>query len=440
MERLGQRGVVRPLALARQRALRLAERQQELLAVARLVAGGVAALADADAGQLAGPRAGRLAVDRACDIAAKQGVGVVGVTGSNFFGAGAYYAELAARRGMISLVLSNSFPKVAAPGGLNAVLGTNPFTFGAPRRDGRSILVDMSTAAVAGSTVREKAAKGEMFEPGVAIDAAGEPILDPNKVMAGTLLPAAGGKGFGLAILVEILSAVLTGAGISRELGSMYKHVDAGGKNGHFILALDAARWSPRTETDMMRYCYHVAGAVGIMMARIMGVHPDDGETLDRACDLGLAFQIANIARDIVEDNDAGRCYLPQTWLDEMRSNRQWRISLFKQLLEGLDDPNFLEGGRTLLDNSLMLWTSEFSTPALHCSAGIPLLMAGSAGDYFRTGRHLNFNTGNMGNFEYQTNESTHNLFTSILQAFGGTDTHFGSNHAAHQGPMPNLT
>ena len=53
-------------------------------------------------------------------------------------------------------------------------------------------------------------------------------------------------------------------------------------------------------------------------MARIMGVHPDDGETLDRACDLGLAFQIANIARDIVEDNDAGRCHLPQTWLDEM--------------------------------------------------------------------------------------------------------------------------
>ncbi|WP_158588401.1 Ldh family oxidoreductase [Henriciella mobilis] len=192
-----------------------------------------------------GHYAGRLAVDRACDIAARQGVGVVGVTGSNFFGAGAYYAELAARRGMISLVLSNSFPKVAAPGGLDAVLGTNPFTFGAPRRDGRSILVDMSTAAVAGSTVREKAAKGEMFEPGVAIDAAGDPILDPNKVMAGTLLPAAGGKGFGLAILVEILSAVLTGAGISRELGSMYKHVDTGGKNGHFILALDAARWMP---------------------------------------------------------------------------------------------------------------------------------------------------------------------------------------------------
>ncbi len=81
--------------------------------------------------------------------------------------------------------------------------------------------------------------------------------------------------------------------------------------------ALDATRWQPRTEADMMRYCYHVAGAVGIMMARIMGISEDDGETLDRACDLGLAFQLANISRDIVEDAEAGRCYLPKTWLDE---------------------------------------------------------------------------------------------------------------------------
>ncbi len=82
--------------------------------------------------------------------------------------------------------------------------------------------------------------------------------------------------------------------------------------------ALDATGWRPRTEADMLRYCYHVAGAVGIMMARIMGVPEEDGDTLDRACDLGLAFQIANISRDIVEDAEAGRCYLPASWLEEM--------------------------------------------------------------------------------------------------------------------------
>ncbi|MGB7369721.1 phytoene/squalene synthase family protein, partial [Erythrobacter sp.] len=81
--------------------------------------------------------------------------------------------------------------------------------------------------------------------------------------------------------------------------------------------ALDAEDWRPRTEADMLRYCYHVAGAVGVMMAVVMGVDPRDSDTLDRACDLGLAFQLSNIARDIVEDDAAGRCYLPARWLVE---------------------------------------------------------------------------------------------------------------------------
>ena len=81
--------------------------------------------------------------------------------------------------------------------------------------------------------------------------------------------------------------------------------------------ALDAEEWRPRSEEDLYRYCYHVAGVVGCMMAVVMGVDPADDATLDRACDLGLAFQLANIARDLAEDDRAGRCYLPQDWLDE---------------------------------------------------------------------------------------------------------------------------
>jgi phytoene synthase len=82
--------------------------------------------------------------------------------------------------------------------------------------------------------------------------------------------------------------------------------------------ALDAAEWQPRSEDDLLQYCYHVAGAVGCMMAVVMGVAPDDEEVLDRACDLGLAFQLANIARDVGEDAGAGRCYLPDDWLTEL--------------------------------------------------------------------------------------------------------------------------
>lgn len=82
--------------------------------------------------------------------------------------------------------------------------------------------------------------------------------------------------------------------------------------------ALDAEDWRPRSENDMLRYCYHVAGAVGCAMAVVMGVAPDDSDTLDHACDLGIAFQLSNIARDIEEDDRVGRCYLPELWLVEM--------------------------------------------------------------------------------------------------------------------------
>ena len=82
--------------------------------------------------------------------------------------------------------------------------------------------------------------------------------------------------------------------------------------------ALDARDWRPRSEADLYKYCYHVAGVVGCMMAVAMGVDPDDQDTLDRACDLGMAFQLANIARDIEEDDRVGRAYVPEEWFVEM--------------------------------------------------------------------------------------------------------------------------
>jgi phytoene synthase len=71
-----------------------------------------------------------------------------------------------------------------------------------------------------------------------------------------------------------------------------------------------------KTLDDTIDYCYHVAGVVGIMMAHIMGVR--DEPTLDRATDLGLAFQLTNICRDVVEDAEIGRIYLPQDVLTEV--------------------------------------------------------------------------------------------------------------------------
>jgi 15-cis-phytoene synthase len=79
--------------------------------------------------------------------------------------------------------------------------------------------------------------------------------------------------------------------------------------------AMDVEGRQYHTLDDTLQYCYHVAGVVGVMMATIMGARSE--ATLDRASDLGLAFQLTNIARDVVEDADAGRCYLPGAWLAE---------------------------------------------------------------------------------------------------------------------------
>ena len=84
---------------------------------------------------------------------------------------------------------------------------------------------------------------------------------------------------------------------------------------------MDAARHDFATLDDTLRYCYGVAGAVGLMMAIVMGVDADDGDTLDRACDLGIAFQLTNISRDVIDDAGAGRVYLPTDLLSRRGLN-----------------------------------------------------------------------------------------------------------------------
>ncbi|HYD23762.1 MAG TPA: phytoene/squalene synthase family protein [Croceibacterium sp.] len=81
--------------------------------------------------------------------------------------------------------------------------------------------------------------------------------------------------------------------------------------------ALDAAGWQPHSEADLIRYCYHAGGAVAVMMARIIGVPEDDEERLDRAFELGVAFELIAIARDLCDDDAAERCHLPLDWLAE---------------------------------------------------------------------------------------------------------------------------
>lgn len=189
--------------------------------------------------------AGNRGMQCALELAREAGAGVCGVHNSNFFGTGACFVNMAAEHGMIGLALSNSYPKVAAHHGYLPVLGTNPMAFGAPRANGEHFLLDMATSALAGSTVRQHIAEGRDLPEGLAVAADGQPITDPSRVSEGALLPFGGAKGFGLSLMVEILAGVLTGAGVSKGVASLYSDFSQSGHSGHFLVAIDVSRFMP---------------------------------------------------------------------------------------------------------------------------------------------------------------------------------------------------
>ena len=184
-------------------------------------------------------------MEQAIQIAKETGIAFVGIRDSNFFGAGAYYVEQAASAGMIGIAASNSFPKVAAFQGVSSVLGTNPFAFSAPRENGHNLLLDMATSASAGSTIRQCIENNEELPSGIAVDKKGNSIRNPKDVEKGTILPFGGAKGYGLSIMVEILSGIITGAGFSHGVKSMYKNMEESGDNGHFFIAIDINKLMP---------------------------------------------------------------------------------------------------------------------------------------------------------------------------------------------------
>jgi LDH2 family malate/lactate/ureidoglycolate dehydrogenase len=203
-----------------------------------------------DAGHGFGQVAGRLAMDKAIDLSRNQGIGLVAVRQSNHFGAASYYCARATEAGCIGLTCTNAFPKVAPFGGRRPVLGTNPLAFGCPTDSGVPVLVDVSTAAYAGSSIRKTSAAGGQLPPEVALDANGQPTTEPSAAAGGCLLPAAGPKGFGLGLMVEILSGILTGAAMGQEVGSVFHTWDRPVNVGHLFVAIHIEHFTPTMVFD----------------------------------------------------------------------------------------------------------------------------------------------------------------------------------------------
>lgn len=127
-------------------------------------------------------------------------------------------------------------------------------------------------------------------------------------------------------------------------------------------------------------------------------------------------------------------------WVATMIQNRQWRMTQLARLLDALKAVP--EGEGTMLDHTLVLWTSEFSNGGAHSAADIPVLLAGGSSAQLRMGRHLDFNQHALHDpttRAYETRASLHNLYTSLLNAFGYGDAHFGNQDAYVPGPLSGL-
>ncbi|MGH8967401.1 MAG: Ldh family oxidoreductase, partial [Actinomycetes bacterium] len=157
-------------------------------------------------GQISGDHAMDLAVEkaRAC------GVGVVVVCHAFHFGGAFRYVERAARLGCIAIAASNTRPLMPAPGGTRPVVGNSPIAVGVPRAGDEPILLDMALSEAALGKIRLAAAAGEDIPLTWATDARGVPTADPAAAVDGMLLPMGGHKGFGLALVVDLLSGVLS--------------------------------------------------------------------------------------------------------------------------------------------------------------------------------------------------------------------------------------
>lgn len=175
----------------------------------------------------------------AIERAKKNGIYQVLSKNNNTFGPAFYYPLKAAERGMIGVLFSNSPAQMAPTGGKEKLLGTNPFAAVIPVPGQDPIIIDMATSVVAKSKFKEYKLSGKKLPDGWALDKDGKPTNDPDEGIQGLVLPMGGYKGYGIALLIDILSGVLSGSAYLNKVGRFYSK-DINGMNvGFCCIAID---------------------------------------------------------------------------------------------------------------------------------------------------------------------------------------------------------
>ena len=189
------------------------------------------------------------AVELALKKAGETGMCYIGVRGSSHFGAAGFYANMIAEGGMLGMSFCNVEPCMTVPGGKSRILGTNPIAWAAPTGTERTIMLDIATSAVAATKIFAAKSEGREIPDTWLVDDDGVPTTNPNDFPEkGSQLPMAGHKGYGLAVLVEILTATMSGAAMMSGVQSWVADTNEPSNQGHAFLAMNVGAMMPESE------------------------------------------------------------------------------------------------------------------------------------------------------------------------------------------------
>tara|TARA_B100002051_G_C16741379_1_gene644521 strand:+ start:1608 stop:2615 length:1008 start_codon:yes stop_codon:yes gene_type:complete len=177
-----------------------------------------------------------LGINQAILNAKKTGIGFVAVKNSGHYGLSGYYAERAAKKGLVAFCFTNAPPAIAPHGAKKTLFGTNPICFAAPVGNKAPFVLDTSISMINRGKIRRAAKLGKKIPFGVALDKNGNPTNDPKKALKGLQLPIAGFKGSGLAWMVDILSGILTGGNHGGKVKDPFDDFSGPQNIGHLFI------------------------------------------------------------------------------------------------------------------------------------------------------------------------------------------------------------
>jgi ureidoglycolate dehydrogenase (NAD+) len=187
-----------------------------------------------------------LAMNSAIEKARKSTISWVGVRNSSHFGAAGYYANMAVDQSMIGIAMSNADPNMVVPGARGHVIGNNPMAYAVPAGEEFPLLLDIALSAVAAGKIYAMKALGQAIPSTWITDAEGLPTSDAEGwPHTGSMMPMAGHKGYGIALLIEVLAGVLTGAGLLSEVKSWVWNSDSVSHLGQAFMAINVGAIIP---------------------------------------------------------------------------------------------------------------------------------------------------------------------------------------------------